>query len=229
MLKNILFILKHKNFWILLFSTTFFVASVLIAWPYFYEIKYQINPPADNIVQYKVSNPELLLPTELKSPDADPEKIKQELAKLEFKDRLATSNRLVIPKIAVDTPIVEGSDLDILLREEGAWREPDSASPSQDGNMVIAGHRFQYLPPNTTTFYNLNKLKTGDKILVYWKEGDVFKDYVYEIYETLTVNPQDTFVRNFNPNNTKEITLYTCGPEVGDNTKRIVVKGKIIS
>lgn len=222
-------IFKTRKFWIILSLIVFLVVSGLVAWPYTYALKYELNKPEENTIEYSVSDPKLLLPSELRSPNADPEKVKDALAKLKFKNRLATNNRLVIPKIAVDTPVVEGSNLDVLLREEGAWREPESTKPTENGNMVIAGHRFQYLPPNTSTFYNLNKVGNGDKILVYWKEDGKNLDFVYEVYETLTVNPEDTFVRNFDPKNNKEITLYTCGPEVGADTKRIVVKARIIT
>jgi len=73
-------------------------------------------------------------------------------------------NRLVIPKIGVDSEILEGSSLDVLLTKEGVWREPYDSTPDQDGNVMIAGHRFQYLPPNTHTFYNLEEVTAAIKL-----------------------------------------------------------------
>ena len=34
---------------------------------------------------------------------------------------------------------------------------------------MIAGHRFKYLPPNQSTFYNLDKLQAGDPIVIWWQ------------------------------------------------------------
>jgi sortase (surface protein transpeptidase) len=64
--------------------------------------------------------------------------------------------------------------------------------------------------------------------LIYWKDHGIIKDYVYQVYKTLLVSPDQTFVRNYEGKG-KEITLYTCGPEVGQNNKRLVVKVSLLS
>ncbi|HUC19893.1 MAG TPA: sortase, partial [Candidatus Polarisedimenticolaceae bacterium] len=69
------------------------------------------------------------------------------------------TNRVIIPSIGVNTPILESSSLAILDSHEGVWHQTGTL---QTSNFVIAGHRFKYLPPNTTTFYNLDKLAPGD-------------------------------------------------------------------
>lgn len=135
-------------------------------------------------------------------------------------------NRLYIPKIGVDSKILEGSTLDVLSEQEGVWREPNTAKPNDSipGNMVIAGHRFQYLPPNRTTFYNLNKLKTNDNIQVYW-DGKV---HHYEIYKIFEVEPDQVEVRSLETDSEgSEITLYTCTP-IFSSKKRLVVKAREI-
>lgn len=137
---------------------------------------------------------------------------------------IPSENRLIIPKIAVDSEIIDGESLDVLNIYEGVWRESGNITPEADGNMVIAGHRFQYAPPNTNTFYNLEELIEGDKVIVFW-EG---KMYIYEIYSTFDVTPQEVGVRDFNPDIPYEITLYTCTP-LYTSDKRFVVKAKLVT
>ncbi len=87
---------------------------------------------------------------------------------------------------------------------------------------MIAGHRFQYLPPNTHTFYNLDKLKIGDKLKVFWNGIE----FTYEVFKTFEVFPNEVWIRN-PEGNEKELTLYTCTP-IYTSEKRLVVKAKMI-
>ena len=133
------------------------------------------------------------------------------------------NNVLLIPKIDVKTNIIEGETLDVLNTYEGVWREQESSTPLVPGNMVLAGHRFQYLPPNTNTFYNLEELKVGDDIYIEW-EGRTFW---YRVYNTMLVNPDQVEIRNPDPMLVREITLYTCTP-LYTSEKRFVVKANLI-
>jgi LPXTG-site transpeptidase (sortase) family protein len=135
-----------------------------------------------------------------------------------------SSNRLIVPKIGVNAPIVEGSGVEILDRETGVWRHPESSLPGSNGNTILAGHRFQYLPPNTTTFYNLDKMQIGDKILIV-QNGT---EYIYEVFETVEVTPDQTEHLAGTDGNTDELTLYTCAP-LGRNDKRFVVKSRLVN
>lgn len=187
-----------------------FLAFLLLI-PYIYSLPIFNNNPSNNKLKYSISNTSLA---------------KQIQPSLTLSDdtKLPLENKLVIPKIGVDSNIIEGENLNVLNKDEGVWREPKSGSPVDGGNMVIAGHRFQYLPPNTHTFYNLNKLEKDDLIIVYWKDTTgKTKDYLYKIYETKIVEPTDVSIRNIEGGLKNQITLYTCGPEVGQNAKRIVV------
>jgi LPXTG-site transpeptidase (sortase) family protein len=215
---------KHKGVLMGFFLLIILAAGGLLLWQSYEEFRYNQAPPDPNVYAYKISDPNLLF-SGSESENSEP----KEKPEIKMTNKLPPDHRLVIPKIGVDTAIVEGSNLEVLDRVEGAWREPGSSTPLSSGNMVIAGHRFQYLPPNTTTFYHLNKLASGDKILVYWKEDGEIKDYIYEIYNIQVVEPTAYEVRFPNPEYEKEITLYTCGPEVGERDKRIVVKAKLIS
>jgi len=128
-------------------------------------------------------------------------------------------NRLVIPKILVDTEIVEGENSEALLR--GAWREPKTARPGEGGNVVISGHRFLYEPPNNTTFYLLDKLEVGDKLIVYW-EGE---ELDYEVEEMKVVEPHEIDILSMGDE--EKLTVYTCTP-LFSQAQRLVVLAKPI-
>ena len=121
---------------------------------------------------------------------------------------------MIIPKIGIESPIIEGGNESALSK--GSWHLPDTGTPDT-GNMVIGGHRFAYLPPNNTTFYNLDKLKNGDSIYVWWDR----KIYKYTVYESIIVNPTDLSIENNTP--TPTLTLLTCTP-LWTASMRLIVK-----
>lgn len=115
-------------------------------------------------------------------------------------------NELIIPKMLVDTPIVEGPMKDSFsLLNKGAWYLPLSSTPDKGGNMVIAGHRFSYTGPRGI-FYYLNKLTPGDAIGVRWN-GTM---YHYTVQSTRTVAATEVSVQE--PTKDTRLTLYTCTP-----------------
>lgn len=132
-------------------------------------------------------------------------------------------NLLIIPEIGVQARILDNPTLDILDREEGVWRHPEADRPGEGGNAIIAGHRFQYLPPNTTTFYNLNQLIEGDKVLVVWEGNEL----LYEVYDKFEVTPDEIQALLPSDPDSEELTLYTCSP-IGSNARRYVVKTRKI-
>ncbi len=127
---------------------------------------------------------------------------------------VSTANRVVIPKIGVDTAVLEGSSLAVLNKLDGVWHE----TGTQSNNLVLAGHRFKYLPPNTTTLYNLDKLQIGDTIIVDWYRVR----YVYIVTESKIVAKSDIAIRN--PTPTPTLTIYSC--EEKNQAHRIVVTAK---
>lgn len=130
-------------------------------------------------------------------------------------------NMLVIPRIGVKTQILEGVDLGVLNEAEGVWREPQTSHPERGSNMVIAGHRRQFLPPNTSTFYLLPQLRKYDYIIVYWQG----KEYKYRVTESYETHRTDSEVYEDTINTT--ITLYTCTP-LDTATKRWVIRAEQI-
>jgi LPXTG-site transpeptidase (sortase) family protein len=113
-------------------------------------------------------------------------------------------NRLVIPKIGVDMPIVEGPTETALWR--GVWRIPGTSTPDKGGNTVLSGHRFQYRPPNTSTLYLLDRLENGDAIIVYWND----EEYDYIVRDRRVVEPDA--VEILAPTETAQLIVFTCTP-----------------
>ncbi len=122
-------------------------------------------------------------------------------------------NRLLIPKIGVDTPILEGSDLTVLDRAAGVWHQ---AGPLGNGNFVLAGHRFRYLPPNTSTLYSLHRLAPGDPVAVDWQG----KRTVFRVSELRTVAATEVSV--LLPTPRPRLTIYTC-TDVRESQRTVLV------
>lgn len=130
-------------------------------------------------------------------------------------------NRLVIPAIGVDMPIIEGKDEKVLYRG-GAWRIPTSSTPDQGGNTVLSGHRWQYRPPSNRTLYLLDKVKEGDLVVVYWRG----REYDYKIvgHEVVAPNRVDILAKTDQP----RLTIFTCTP-LFSTKQRLVLYGQLIS
>lgn len=127
-------------------------------------------------------------------------------------------NRIYIPQINIDIPIVPIGNNETAALEKGAvHRVPTSGDPKTGGNYVIAAHRFNLgLTPNATRakspFYHIDSLKKGDQIYVDF-EGE---RYVYEIYEKTLVSP--TAVEIEKRTEEPRLTMYSCelaGPAAG--------------
>ncbi len=86
--------------------------------------------------------------------------------------------RLIIPKISLDSFVVEGTSHKALLR--GPGRLKSSAEPGQPGNVIISAHR-------DTFFRHVFELARGDQVEV--QHGG--KTAVYEVTEKKVVDPDD--------------------------------------
>ena len=145
-------------------------------------------------------------------------------------------NRIILPSLGKNLPIVEAPD-DALLRGDfgmfdddvqnalkfGAVHYPGTAEPGQIGNVFITAHSSNY--PWVKSDYNaafalLPKLKVGDEYSVFYK-GDLHK---YRVTETFEVSPRDVSVLA-QPKDRYMSTLMTCVP-VGTTLKRFIVRGE---
>ncbi|HKH78008.1 MAG TPA: class E sortase, partial [Rubrobacteraceae bacterium] len=76
----------------------------------------------------------------------------------------------------------------------------------------------------TYVFYELDKMEPGDEIVVRDEEG---KEYVYEVYDRMTVQPEDYWVTYPEPGS-EIISLQTCTP-IPTFENRLIVRGELVS
>lgn len=123
--------------------------------------------------------------------------------------------RVVIPKIGLDSIVVEGVSRKKL--SEGPGHIKDTATPGEPGNAVISAHR-------DTFFRHIYELNKGDEILVR-RNGKVFH---YQVTGKKIVMPDDVAVLKQTPD--PQLTLITCYPTyyIGPAPKRLVVFSKLV-
>ncbi len=119
--------------------------------------------------------------------------------------------RIVIPKLGLDEPLLEGVDLTTLDLGPGYW--PGSALPGQVGNLVVAGHRVTHTRP----FRYLDELEPGDRV-VFDVAGGRF-EYAMTGHEIVTPDRVDITDPTADPT----ATLFACHPP-GSTQYRYVVR-----
>ncbi len=134
-------------------------------------------------------------------------------------DYAVSPNRIIIPEIGVNAPIVETASAEYGL-SKGSWLVPETSTPDKGGNTVITGHRFKYLPPNNLTFYLLDKLKLGDMFSVIWHN----QTYYYRVTDSKIVDKTEVSILDQTEKPT--VTLYTCDP-IYSTAHRLVVTGEL--
>jgi LPXTG-site transpeptidase (sortase) family protein len=139
----------------------------------------------------------------------DPEGV--EVANLEAK-----RTELSVPSANIKGKVVDGLTQDAMMR--GFWHYPLSSVPGKRGNVVFIGHRFQKLPPNTDTFFNLDKIKVGDKLSV--AQGG--EEWTYTVVSVRVAEKDDASV--LASSGEYRLTLITCTP-LWTAKQRLVVTG----
>ncbi len=153
-----------------------------------------------------------------------------ELATLLTADRvIPQDDRLIIPKINVEVPIIYSQSTDnVAILEDlksGVIHYPGTAYPGQIGNVFITGHSSFYWWSGgkyNQIFANLDKLEAGD--LVYLYHGG--REFIYQVYDEFVVKPTQTEVLNPTPD--PQLTLMTCVP-LGTNLRRLIVRSRLIT
>ena len=138
--------------------------------------------------------------------------------------RMPPARRVVIPKIEVDSPVVEAKI------QDGEWLVPKflaghlerTANPGENGNVVLSGHVESITSGNV--FARLEELRAGDGIALV--AGD--REFAYVVTSTILVANNDLSV--VEPTSEETITLITCAgvwnPLTRDYTRRLIVTGK---
>jgi sortase A len=125
---------------------------------------------------------------------------------------------LTINSIDVEGRIFQGKDSNTMDR--GFWHFPTSVYPGQQGNSVIIAHRYLKMPPARDTFFNLDKVRKGDSIVVE-QQGN---EYTYIVSEVKVVEKNDISV--LQDTSEHQITLITCTP-LWTSKQRLAVIGKL--
>ncbi len=137
---------------------------------------------------------------------------------LETKFLEEMGTKILINSIEVEGQVYEG--LDSHTMNKGFWHFPISSLPGQKGNIVLIGHRYAKLPPNKDTFFNLDKVKVGDRIEVIQSNTQ----YTYIVTESKVVEKNDISV--LEDYSDWRITLITCSP-LWTSKQRLVIVGKL--
>ena len=145
---------------------------------------------------------------------------------------LPPTNRLIIPTINLDVPLVETAmtnfkditetsfDSDL---ENGVVKYPTTPNPWEWGNAFFFGHtsqEYRKKNPYWTVFRNIPQLKENDKIQIV-REWVL---YEYKVLKTVIVWPKDVndTYTNFWEENKEYITLMGCYP-IWRTDKRMMI------
>ncbi|MDQ3991730.1 MAG: class E sortase, partial [Actinomycetota bacterium] len=124
--------------------------------------------------------------------------------------------RIVIPKLGVDTVVVEGTSQSALRAGAGHYRQ--TSLPCERGNAAIAGHRTTYGKP----FANVHLLAPGDRVVLITPVGRC----TYRVAGT----PWITHPRDFPVLDRLKgsfLTLTTCHPP-GSDEQRLIVRAELV-
>lgn len=125
--------------------------------------------------------------------------------------------RIKIPRIDVDTVVVEGTTASAL--RAGAGHYPSTPLPCEVGNVAIAGHRTTYGKP----FHALDLLEPGDRITLETPIGSC----TYEVERQFITVPTDIGVVANTPDEAR-LTLTTCHPK-GSARQRLILTATMVS
>lgn len=116
-----------------------------------------------------------------------------------------------IPRLGLEVPVYES--VSELHMDRGIARIDGTASPGQEGNIGIAGHRDGY-------FRVLKDIKFGDELVLTSANGT----HTYTVEQLMIVDPSTVEVLDPTPENA--ITLVTCYPFyfVGHAPERFIVR-----
>ena len=142
--------------------------------------------------------------------------------------------KLIIPKIAVDEPIVWDADassqssLNAAMARGVVWFNIQGANarPGERGNFVVSGHSSNdWLDSGNHKFVfaRLERMAAGDVVYVNYNS----KRYTYKITRTQVVKPTDVSALQIGSDK-PYITLITCVP-LGTALNRLLVFGEQIS
>lgn len=138
--------------------------------------------------------------------------------------------KLTVPKMKrVDNVTVPTAMPDQeALRNNVAVRIPETGLPWQEeANVYIAGHELGYpFTDSFRAFYDLKKLEKGDKVYITDANG---REYTYEVFEILIVQPTDLRVLDpLEGRNIVSLQGSETQQQVGDTIPKRVVRAELV-
>jgi len=134
--------------------------------------------------------------------------------------------RLTVPKMkrVKSIPVYTSAPDNNRKLDAGAIHIKGTGNPwEREANVYIAGHRLGY--PRTGSFlvfYDLNKLRNGDRVVLKDTEGN---KYIYKVFNKMVVPPTKISVTN--PIAGKNIvSLQAC--TLPDYSQRLIVQGELV-
>jgi sortase A len=168
--------------------------------------------------------------------DGDGYTDKQEITNGFDPDAPGTAKPIVevsIARINVSAPMIWSKSEDekstLLDLEKGLSHFPKTASPGQNGNVIISGHSSNYIWAKgdyNHIFENLNDLQVGDLITIKTiQQNRRVIIYTYKVREKFIAQPDDQKI--FAATDAPELTLSTCWP-IGTTLKRAIIKADLV-
>ena len=142
--------------------------------------------------------------------------------------RSAPAERISIPSIDVDAPVVE---VGTLINQQGelVWETPkhavghhqNTSDPGDTGNVVLSGHISSPIKQEGNVFSRLPDMQLGAQVVLQTREGT----FTYAIVSRRIVEPAQIEVMDQTAEPT--LTLITCYPDFV-YTHRLVLLGKLV-
>jgi sortase A len=134
--------------------------------------------------------------------------------------------KLTVPKLGLEDVAVPTGFRQEELDREGLLRMKESGLPWEEGsNTFIAGHALGF--PWTRVpraFHDLGTLAPGDMVFLESADG---RRYAFEVYDRMTVEPDDTWV-TYPVEGKTVVSLQTCVP-IPTFENRLIVRGELVS
>ena len=121
------------------------------------------------------------------------------------------ANRIQIPAIGVDAPIVQGDGWEQL--KKGVGQHIGSTDPGEKGNVVLSAHNDIF----GEIFRDLDRLKPGDEITIFTNQ----RAYSYVVSDSEIVEPTQVDIME----NTSQptLTLISCYPYLVDDQRIAII------
>jgi LPXTG-site transpeptidase (sortase) family protein len=130
-------------------------------------------------------------------------------------------NRIIIPSVLVDAPIIEGISQDQLSR--GVCHITQSSAPGEGGNCIIEGHNLaQFGLWKPQSFFSMLEVASkGTPIYIFYNG----RKYMYTVKEKTYKDVNDPKLFDFTPG--ERLTLITCvstwSPTIYTNRRTVIV------